>query len=123
MILGGTSLCWQAVQDRGPRYAVIAFMRPREGRVDYADTGERAERIYDQRISDGHHQVHIYPPDGSIDLGELGRARVTAIAAEREATGILRAAVLRALEAGRTEAEVARAAGVDRMTVRKWAGK
>jgi hypothetical protein len=40
-----------------------------------------------------------------------------------EATSLLRDAVLRELAAGHPEAAVARTAGVDRMTVRKWAGK
>lgn len=65
----------------------------------------------------------VDPPVGSIDLAKLGRERMDAKRAFEEKTAILRAGVLRALGEGRAEAEVARTAGVDRMTVRKWAGK
>ncbi len=65
----------------------------------------------------------MHAPAGSVDLAELGRVRSEARRALDEKTTILRAAVLRALEDGRAEAEVAREAGVDRMTVREWAGK
>jgi hypothetical protein len=58
-----------------------------------------------------------------MDLAKLGQERRDAQRALDEKTAILKAAVLRALEKGRAEAEVARTAGVDRMTVRKWAGK
>ncbi len=61
----------------------------------------------------------------SADLATLGLARAEAMRAQRDATDRLRAAVL--AELGRRgdghEAEIAREAGVDRMTVRKWAGK
>lgn len=46
-------------------------------------------------------------------------ARVTAKAARAE----LRRCVLAALAAGNSEAEVSRQAGINRMTVRNWAGK
>ncbi len=49
----------------------------------------------------------------------LRRARVALDKATEEA----REAGVRALAEGRAEAAVARALGVDRMTVRKWAGK
>lgn len=50
------------------------------------------------------------------DLQALGQARRDSIAA-------LKAGVLEALAAGMSEQEAARRAGVDRMTVRAWAGK
>lgn len=111
------------VNERGPRYAVIGYLRPNEAITEYADTGEKAEQIADRMRDEHYRQVNVYPPDGSVHLGPLRAAREQAIAAEREATAILRAACLRELEAGRAEAEVARQAGVDRMALRKWAGK
>ncbi len=109
------------VKERGPRYAITGSLSRGLGRIIYADTAEAAKRAEAQL--DGCHDIHIYPPEGSVDLGLLGRARHDAKTAFDEATATLRAGVLRALEDGRAEAEVARAAGVDRMTVRAWAGK
>lgn len=54
---------------------------------------------------------------------ELGERRA-ALRAELEGLWErLRVAALAEVAAGRSESEVARAAGVDRMTVRKWQGK
>ena len=50
---------------------------------------------------------------------KLRRARVAVAAAIEEAERV----ALAALAEGETEVAVARALGVDRMTVRKWAGK
>ena len=116
----------QKIADRGPRWAVYGIVRPGEARVQYADTAEWAERIqaeFEDPNNYGYRNVRVYPPDGSIDLGELGRARAEAKRAYNEATELLRAGVLRAIEEGRNEAEIARTGLVDRMTVRKWAGK
>lgn len=114
------------VDERGPFYAITGTIRPGEARTQYADTAEAAERIR-EKFEDpdqwGYRQVRVYPPVGSVDLAALGRARDDARRAFDEATATLRAGVLRALEDGRAEAEVARAAGVTRMTVRSWAGK
>ena len=58
--------------------------------------------------------------------GELERAGVRlqrARAAVDQATEQARAAALAALAEGVAEAGVARTLGVDRMTIRKWAGK
>jgi hypothetical protein len=56
-------------------------------------------------------------------LAELG-ARRTAMREElKDLTARLEAAAKAALAAGMPEAQVAREAQVDRMTVRKWAGK
>lgn len=114
----------QDVRDRGPRWAVYGQIRTHEARVQYADTAERAEAIR-KEFEDtwGYHHVKVHPPVGSVDLAKLGRERADARRVLDEKTAILRAGVLRALEDGRAEAEVARTAGVDRMTVRKWAGK
>lgn len=114
---------YDMVNERGPRYAVIGHIRQGESEVRYGDTAEVAERIRESHERSGYYQIHVYPPVGSIDLGKLGRDRDAAKRAFDEATAILRAAVLRALDEGRAEAEVARTAGVDRMTVRAWAGK
>lgn len=112
------------LRERGPRWAVFGQIRSREARVQYADTAERAEAIR-QEFEDtwGYRQVKVHPPVGSVGLAKLGRERADAKRVLDEKTAILRAGVLRALEDGRAEAEVARTAGVDRMTVRKWAGK
>lgn len=115
----------QQVAERGPRWAVYGQIRPGEAIVQYADTAEAAEQLRDEFEAGGrgYHQVKVHPPVGSIDLAELGRERADAKRLYDEKNAIVRAGVLRALEDGRAEAEVARTAGVDRMTVRKWAGK
>lgn len=59
----------------------------------------------------------------ATDLTAAGEDLRAARARLGEATETARAAALRALDEGRAEAEVARVLGVDRMTVRKWAGK
>ena len=114
---------WERVQQRGPRYAIIGSIRPDEARCEYAETAGAAERIRGDFTSQHYHQVQVYPPAGSVDLRALGEARRKARETFDEATAILRAGVLRALEDNRAEAEVAREALVDRMTVRAWAGK
>lgn len=108
---------------RGPRWAVIGTVRSNEDLGDYEDSAELAERRADQYRELGYYQVQVYPPVGSVDLHALGEARRKAKEEYEEANAILRAGVLRALEEGRAEAEVARTAGVDRQTVRSWAGK
>jgi hypothetical protein len=56
-------------------------------------------------------------------LADLG-ARRTALRAElRDLTARLEAVAKQEMEAGKSESAVAREAQVDRMTVRKWAGK
>lgn len=58
------------------------------------------------------------------ELERLGRARQRAFAAYSQATGRLRDAVVKAAASGQwSEVEIARLAGVDRQTVRKWRGK
>lgn len=56
-------------------------------------------------------------------LKTLARRRARVRADLAEVTEQVRAAVLEELAAGQPEAAVARDAGVDRMTVRRWAGK
>lgn len=118
-----TSKALEMVAERGPRYCVTATIRPNEHSVDYAATAEVAEKLHESYEGSGCYQIRVYPPIGSVDLAKFGRERADAKRAFDEKTAILRAAVLRALEEGRTEAEVARTAGIDRMTVRAWAGK
>lgn len=114
----------QSIEDRGPRYAVVGTIRQGEFCIDYTDTAERAEALADDyRDGRGYRQVVVHPPAGSIDLVDLGHARARAKSAYDGATAVLRAAVLRAYEEGRAETEIARRAGVDRATVRKWIGK
>jgi hypothetical protein len=119
-----TAAADRIVRERGHRYAIFGTVRRGESQAQYADTAERAEVIYEQFADLGYRNVKVHSPqlDG-LDLEALGRDRAKAKAAYDEATAALRAGVLRALEAGRHEAEVARTAGLNRMTVRTWAGK
>lgn len=123
----GQKTALRRIEQRGPRYAVYGVIRAGEARTEYADTAEQAERIrasFEDPRDCGYRQVKVHPPEGSVDLAALGQARAKAKATFDEATAVLRAAVLRALEQpGSSEVQVAREAGVDRMTVRKWAGK
>lgn len=111
------------VSDRGPRWAVYGQIRPGEARTSYAATAELAEKFRAEYEELGYYQVKVHPPTGSVDLAKLGRDLADARRVLAEKTEIVRAGVLRALDEGRAEAEVARTVGVDRMTVRKWAGK
>lgn len=111
------------VEERGPRWCVTGGIRSGESRALYADTAEAADRIRASFEEERYRQVQVYPPVGSVDLGALGRARRDAKEAFDKATAVLRAGVLRALEEGRSEVEVATTALVDRQTVRAWAGK
>lgn len=114
----------RAIEERGPRWIVVGTIRHDELRVSYADNAERAEKIATEFTTElGYRDAQVHAPEGSIDLAALGRERAEAKDAFTEATNVLRAAVLRALDDGRAEAEVARTARVDRMTVRKWSGK
>lgn len=76
-----------------------------------------------------HNVVHRHPqpapaePREPSDLPTNGRNRSLAKHAYCTATAILRADVLRAIGEGIPETEIARRAGIDRMTVRAWAGK
>jgi hypothetical protein len=56
-------------------------------------------------------------------LMELGARRAAMREELRDLTARLEAVALTDLAAGKPEAQVAREAQVDRMTVRKWAGK
>jgi hypothetical protein len=111
------------IRARGPRFAVIGTVRRNEHQGIYADNAETAETLRQRYEAAGYYQVQVYPPLGSVDLGALGRARADAKATFDEATALLRAGVVRAVEEGRAETEIAATAGVDRMTVRAWAGK
>ncbi|RRJ85920.1 hypothetical protein EG850_11075 [Gulosibacter macacae] len=59
----------------------------------------------------------------TTDLERAGAKLRRARAALAKATEEAQAAALQALAEGHAEAAVARDLGVDRMTVRKWAGK
>jgi DNA invertase Pin-like site-specific DNA recombinase len=63
---------------------------------------------------------------GNIQMDELKRAGRDLAAARKSSATAYKAAHTAALDAlsmGVSESEVARSLGVDRMTVRKWAGK
>jgi DNA-binding CsgD family transcriptional regulator len=114
------------IAGRGPRYAVRLGLRNDRYHVHLVDTAERAERIYDRALEEGGYlygTTKVIPSQDPVDLAVLGRARYDALRTADEATATLRAAVLREAELGRAEAWIAREAGIDRMTVRKWLGK
>lgn len=77
----------------------------------------------------GHGIVPIAPgtefvvPKTVAQLAEAGSALMAARYAADEALREAKAVALKALKAGVTEVDVATSLGVDRMTVRKWAGK
>jgi hypothetical protein len=112
--------------DRGPRYVVVGTIRAGEFATQYTLTSDAAEKIFKMYQDDGYRNVKVHVPDVpgvNIDLRWYGLELTEARRVVEEKTEILRAAVLRAAEAGRAEAEIARVAGIDRMTVRKWLGK
>lgn len=118
----------QAINDRGGRYCITGTIRPNEYAYLYTDTSEQAEKTREDFEENWHYrQVRIHPPtvdmDVATELAKLGAQRRDLRAAEREATAKLRAMVLRAAARGFAEADIARRADVDRMTVRKWVGK
>ena len=118
----------KAVEERGARYCITATIRRGELAYSYADTGERAEQIREDYQETWHYyNVRIHPPVFDVDVAEelakLGQKRAELKRAEREVTAKLRATVLRAAERSFAEADIARRADVDRMTVRKWLGK
>lgn len=114
------------IAERGPRYAITGTVTPGEHVITYADTGEAAEQCLQRFEQNLCYQVRVHVPDlpgMDIDLAQYGKELADARRVVEEKTAILRAAVHRAAEVGRAEAEIARTAGVDRMTVRKWLGK
>lgn len=126
-MLGITQLT-QAINDRGARYCVTGTIRGGEFAYTYADTGEMAEKTRAKYQDELHYRnIRIHPPVFDVDvaneLAKLGAEREELRKAEREVTAKLRATVLRASERSFAEADIARRAGIDRMTVRKWLGK
>jgi hypothetical protein len=111
------------ISTRGPRWVVAGTLRPNEIVAEYAETAQAAEKLREQFEAQNYRQVRVYPPQGGVDLAKLGRERAEAWRRYTEATDILRAGVLRALEEERSENEISRTAGIDRQTVRAWAGK
>lgn len=76
-----------------------------------------------QYVVDRHEIPGEPEPKPPMSLAEAAEEFREARTRAHEATTLLRDAVLRELAAGHPEAAVARTAGVDRMTVRRWAGK
>jgi hypothetical protein len=114
----------EMIEQRGPRWVVRGNTRPGEYRASYAVTAEAAESLRERFEGDGLYQVAVTPPEGSWNLGRLGRERDDAREALRDATEKLKAAAIAAVNGeGRAEAEVARQSGIDRMTLRDWLGK
>lgn len=118
----------EVLKNRGARYCVTGTIRAGEFAYMYADTGEQAEKIRTDYEEDfRYHNVRIHPPvfdtDVAEELAKLGREREALRRQEEEVTAKLRATVLRASERSFAEADIARRASIDRMTVRKWLGK
>src|SRR6266403_2258730 len=114
------------LDNRGPRWAIWIELDRNSAQVIYADTADHAEKIHEHHLdqrSRNQQRVQLHPPTGSVTLGEAADEREGAKSVFDEKTAILKAVVLQALDEGRAEAEVAREARVDRMTVRSWAGK
>jgi DNA-directed RNA polymerase specialized sigma24 family protein len=111
------------IGERGPQWAVTGTVRRGAICVEYALDAQEADRWRETFEADHYYQVRVIPPQDSVDLAALGRELREARRVLREKTRITRAGVLRAAEEGWPEAEIARQAGVDRMTVRKWLGK
>lgn len=111
---------------RGPHYLVHGADRRNEPIARYADTLDEAERIAERMRTDGLRQVQVLPPREQITLDDVSRygdAYSRAQDAAEGAKATLRAAVHRAVESGASESEIAREAGITRMTVRAWIGK
>lgn len=121
--LRGATAATKFVNDRGPRYAVVGSVRRGEHVGYYSDTATGADTYEEHLRTGGYYQIKVTPPVGSTDLAKLGRARQAAKQAYNEATAILRAGVLRAIEEGRSEREIAQQATVSRDTIRDWQGK
>lgn len=118
----------KALENRGARYCITGTIRPGELAYSYADTGEQAEKIRDDYQDNWrYYNLRIHPPVFDVDvadeLARLGKERAELKRAEQEVTAKLRATVLRAGERNFADADIARRANVDRMTVRKWLGK
>jgi len=111
---------------RGPRWAIWIELDRDSAQVIYADTADRAEKLREHHLAEwsyNEQRVQLHLPAGSVSLTEAANEREEAKTAFNEKTAILKAVALQALEDGRAEAEVARGARVDRMTIRSWAGK
>lgn len=115
-----------AEKERGPRFFVSYARGDKQYGFAYFDTAEAADEGAARYRKDYRH-VRITPPSDLMTLTEmtrqLGKERKTAIEAEREATGKVKAAVVRLVALGTSETQAAEIADVDRMTVRKWIGK
>jgi hypothetical protein len=116
----------QQLAERGPRWAIWIETGRHHAEVHYADTAAQAEKLREIHLADWSHneqRVQLYPPAEAMSLGRAASQRLKAETAFKKKTAILKTVVLQALAQGRSEAEVARSAGVDRMTIRAWAGK
>jgi hypothetical protein len=113
----------QLEAERGPRWLIYGTIRQGEFIASYADTADAAEWLHAKMESDHYRQVRTVPPAGGVDLAKLGRERNSDKRTYGASNAALKTGVLAALADGRSESEVARTAGIDRMTVRKWAGK
>lgn len=111
------------VAARGPRWAVTAKASPNRHVIRYCETAETAEEKRREFLASNYYMITVRTPVVSADFAALRAEREEAQAALADVMDRIRAGVATALAAGRSEVEVARCFGVDRMTVRKWAGK
>jgi site-specific recombinase XerC len=84
---------------------------------------DQAIQVMRQQEDLGIADIEMIKPREIVDLSYLSRLRNELITDLKEVTEQIRQAVLWHIARGEKEARVARAAGVDRMTVRRWLGK
>lgn len=115
-------------RDRGPRHLVYGTIRRDEFEAAYATSAAQAEELEARMRAAGRRNVRVLAPGtADDDHAEVLRSAAMMWRVARDAEIDLRqqltAAVVTAVGQGMAESEAARRAGVDRMTVRKWAGK
>lgn len=104
------------------RHEVEAWVNP-----DAWDNQEAAARAVDAIMETGSDDGDVWAALVRREEGEtldsLGRARTLARQEAKQATAHVRGMTILAVSEGVPEAEAARRAQVDRMTVRRWLGK
>lgn len=113
---------------RGPRHLVYGTIRRDEFRARYATSAAQADEFAAKMDADKLRQVRIIAPvnvegDHADALRKLAADWQAARDAEIDLRQQVHAATVTAVQAGMSESEAARLAGIDRMTVRKLLGK
>lgn len=114
--------------ERGPRYAVTGTIRQHEYYITFPLTSAAAETALESFAERGYYDTRVHQPVDAgpkIDLAKYGRDLADARRVVSERTIVLRAAVLRAVDANpdRSEDEIARTTGEDPAVVRAWLGR